>query len=227
MGTLFLLSNFQLCSAKKFKHKFCNLVTVILDQAELTDPSVPFLEVGFNQYRKPTKGDDGEWYISYTTGCEDYNTDAINIDGVWRFAKITGFLSLVLGGAGALFLWFSSCFRYSKTTWRWSGYELAFATIMQLLTYSWFGTNMCQGDGDRCALAYGSKADILTLILWFISAVLIFAKLPRKVTPQNNRESTTISVVELEMAHPSSDTQQHQPVGASADENRLDIPEIS
>jgi hypothetical protein len=59
---------------------------------------VPYLEVGFNQYREPSQGDDGEWYINYNSGCNDYNTDVVNIDGVWAFAKIVGFLSLVLGG---------------------------------------------------------------------------------------------------------------------------------
>ncbi|KAL3770532.1 hypothetical protein ACHAWO_002249 [Cyclotella atomus] len=202
---------------------------------ELTnDPSLPFIEVGFHQYREPTKGDNGEWYIDYKTACEDYNTDVVDMDGVWTFAKIAGYLSLVLGGAGALFLWFSSCFLYSKTTWRWAGYELLFATVMLLLTYSWFGTSLCRGDGDRCTLSYGSKADLLSLILWVLSTISIFVRFPgprRASTEQSNARSAPVPI-ELEMSQPSVNLQQmeqqQQQVSTNAlDSNQPNIPEIS
>lgn len=156
----------------------------------------------------------------------------MSIDGAWTFAKIAGFVSLVLGGAGALFLWFASCFKYSKTTWRWAGYELVVATILQLLTYSWFGTSMCHGGGDRCALAYGSKADILTLVLWLVSSASIFVRFPSRYE-YNTRQNTTSPAVptELEMAQHSAETQQQQPppsqMSISTADNRQDIPEIS
>ena len=98
--------------------------------AELTnDANIPYIEVGFNQYREPATAinyvsGDIEWKTSYKTQCSNYNTDVVTLDGFWTFAKIAGFMSLVFGGAGTLFVWFASCFRFSKTTWRWAGYEV-------------------------------------------------------------------------------------------------------
>jgi hypothetical protein len=207
--------------------------------AELTnDPTVPFVEVGFHQYRIPSEGDNGEWTVSYVDGCEDYNTDVVDVNGVWTFAKITGYVSLVLGGAGALFLLFSCCFLHSKTTWRWAGYELLVATVMLLLTFSWFGTSMCRGDGDKCTLSYGSKADRLTLILWVVSTTMIFARFPspRRANVEHAGERSAPSVpIELEMSQPSVDLQlqpeeeeQQQQVSTDAlDSNHPNIPEIS
>lgn len=93
--------------------------------AELTnDSNVPYLIVGFNQYREPTQDDDGDWYIYNRSECNEYNSD-MTLDFVWTFAKVCSFLSLVFGGAGALFLWFSTCFQFSKSSWRGAGYEVS------------------------------------------------------------------------------------------------------
>ncbi|KAL3780489.1 hypothetical protein HJC23_012574 [Cyclotella cryptica] len=204
--------------------------------AELTsNPRIPFLDVGFNQYRVPTE-DNGEWYSDYRFGCYEYNSDVVNIDSVWTFAKVMGFLSLVFGGGGALFLWFSSCFLFSKSTWRWAGYELLLATVFQALTFSWFGTEMCHGNDNQnaCTLYYGSKADFLTLSCWLVSSAFVFAKYPSpKSGNERNNESPPVPS-ELEMAETATPAdlsmeQQHESSNdaLTTAENAPTIPEIS
>ena len=173
--------------------------------ADLTnDPNVPFLDVGFNQYRSPTQDPkDGMWYVDYRLPCEDYNTDIVNMDGFWTFSKIAAFLSLVFGGGGALFLWFSSCFIFSRGTWRWAGYELLVATIFQAFSFLWFKTGLCHGnDGkDGCSLYYGAKADILASCFWFVSALVIFCRYPKpnKDVRSNSQGGRSPLPTELEM----------------------------
>jgi hypothetical protein len=210
--------------------------------AELTnDPSVPFIEVGFYWYRVPMQGDDGEWAVNRSDLCEKYDRDVVDVDGVWSFAVISRDFGVLLGGAGAVFLWFSCCFSYSKTTLRWAGYVLLLATVMLLLAFSWFGTSMCHGDGDKCTLGYGSTTDILTLIFWVVSTVLIFARFPspRRTNVEHTGKRSAPSVsMELEISKPSvnrqrpmqqeDEEQQQQQVSTDAlDSNCPNIPEIS
>jgi hypothetical protein len=67
-----------------------------------------------------------------------------SLSGV-RFPSLLffAFLALVLGGGGALFVWCSTCFVFSKGTWRWTGYELLLASLCQAMTFVWFGTQIC------------------------------------------------------------------------------------
>jgi hypothetical protein len=153
--------------------------------AELTnDPTVPFIDVGFHQYRVPSQFDDDiwfdddEWFINYVDACQSYNTDIVDVDGVWIFATISRYVSYVLGGAVTIFLWFSCCFSYSKATWRCAGYMLLLATVMLLLTFSWFGTSMCHGDGNKCTLSWDSEAEQITLISWAVATIFMFAPFP-------------------------------------------------
>ncbi|EED94413.1 predicted protein [Thalassiosira pseudonana CCMP1335] len=156
------------------------------DYARLTGPiDIPFLDVGFNQYREPLQHPtEGTWYVDYRLNCDPYNTDVVNIGGVWSFSKVMAFLSLVFGGGGSLFLWFSTCFIFTKGTWRWAGCELVAATVCQSLSFVWFKVDMCHGnDGqDKCELNYGSKANILASVFWLASVVCIFGKYPKAKT---------------------------------------------
>jgi hypothetical protein len=178
------------------------------------------------------------WYIDYKTACEDFNTDTVNMGANWTFAKTMGFLSLLFGGGGSLFLWFSSCFALTKTTWRWAGYELLFASFCQVLTFSWFGVDMCHGsdDKDKCTLGYGSKADILALVCWLLAAAAIFGKYPSpKRIGERNNDSLSVPT-ELEMVPPIPDTEfvleeQRQTsdsdTASSTSERTETIPQIS
>lgn len=164
------------------------------------DPNVPFLDVGFNQYRVPELDSvTGRWIVDYRLPCEDYDEDFVNMDGYWKVSKGTAFLSLVFGGGGALFLWFSSCFVFSRGTWRWAGYELLAATIFQALSFLWFLTSMCHGsDGkDSCYLYYGSKTDILAASFWGVSVLLIFGRYPKATNKAFERSNRTVEEADV------------------------------
>ncbi|KAL9181273.1 hypothetical protein ACHAXT_010078 [Thalassiosira profunda] len=148
--------------------------------AELTnDPDVPFIDAGFNYYRVPIETN-GVWAIDLSVPCEPYNTDVVNIDAAWTFSKVTAFLSLVLGGGGALFICFSTCFAFKKSTWRWAGYELLAAVVLLALTFVWFATSLCKQ--NSCTLNYGSRADILGISLWGVACLMIFVRYPKERT---------------------------------------------
>jgi len=94
---------------------------------------------------------------------------------------------------GALFLWFSSCFVFSPGTWRWTGYELLGASILQTISFVWFSTGICHNDGNTCDLFLGSYLDIAAATLWLVSAVTIFVKYPPPIANPNggNRRKIT------------------------------------
>eukprot|EP00592_Proboscia_alata_P005232 CAMPEP_0194382698 /NCGR_PEP_ID=MMETSP0174-20130528/62311_1 /TAXON_ID=216777 /ORGANISM="Proboscia alata, Strain PI-D3" /LENGTH=225 /DNA_ID=CAMNT_0039168221 /DNA_START=51 /DNA_END=728 /DNA_ORIENTATION=+ len=144
------------------------------------DPTPPYLEAGFNAYRSPSYSPETDtWVVQYTGFCTEYDAGVVEIDIYWTMAKMFAFISLVLGGGGALFLWFSSCFVFGPGTWRWAGYEVLAASIFQCLAFVWFGTGLCRaGDGSKCRLFFGSKSDIVATVFWFVSALFIFAKYP-------------------------------------------------
>ena len=157
-----------------------------------TNPDMPFLEVGFNRYREASLNDDGTWAIDYYQLCKYYNEDIVNIDGVWKFSKLVSFLALVLAGAAVLLIWFSSCFIFSRNTWKWIGCELLTATVLKLLSYSWLATSMCRS--NTCSISYGAKADIVACVLWFISGVLVLLRYPNPKlanTPTSTNATTS------------------------------------
>jgi len=146
--------------------------------AEATQSTaVEFLEVGLTAYREPVLEGD-EWHIQYTGTCLAYDETIFKQDVYWTAAKAFAFIALVLGGGGALFLWFSSCFVFSRGTWKWAGYEVLLASIFQLLSFLWFATAICNTGDSQCTPSYGSKADIAAAGLWLTSALTIFCRYP-------------------------------------------------
>lgn len=144
----------------------------------LTGTDVPYLEVGFNAYRKPEySSESNTWTVEYSGKCIDYEEEFT--DMYWNISKAFAYLSLVFGGGGALFLWCSSCFVFGPGTWRWAGYEVLAASVFQSLSFLWFQTSMCKEEGNQCALFFGSKSDIVATTFWFISALTIFARYPK------------------------------------------------
>lgn len=212
----------------------CDYVRVTGDVVfDLTQSEyVPFIEAGFNAYRKPIlTEDDKEWAIQYTGQCYAYN-DSVEIDGFWKVAKGLAFLALVFGGGGALFLWFSSCFVFSPGTWRWAGYEVFVASFLQGLSFLWFRTEMCRD--NTCSLFFGSKSDIVAAVFWFVSALLIFVKYPTPAqrTPETDSgDETDLDDTELELPVAGESGAQlppptHDP-GALADGVKIPDAEIS
>lgn len=161
--------------------------------------SVEFLEVGFAAYREPVLEGE-EWKIQYTGTCLAFDENFIQ-DAYWMAAKAFAFLALVLGGGGALFLWFSSCFVFSRGTWKWAGYEVLLASISQLLSFLWFATSICNTGDSTCAPSYGSKADIAAAALWLIAAVSIFCKYPSPKQPHEEEQEEVQHATVLEVSN--------------------------
>lgn len=161
------------------------------------DDSVPWVEVGFAAFRVPEYiAENDKWEVTYTGACTDYDLDRIDLDPAWKAAKAFAFLALVLGGGGALFLWFSACCVFSKATWRWAGYEVLLAAIFQVLAFLWFGNSLCQNK-NTCRLSWGSKADIVASVLWGLAAVAIFCKYPAPKLPPNIRQQGEVTNPEI------------------------------
>jgi hypothetical protein len=187
--------------------------------AEVTkSTAVEFLEVGINAYRAPELVN-GVWEIDYSSSCLPYDEEFFNIDGYWKVAKAFDFISLVLGGGGALFLWFSSCFVFSKGTWKWTGYEVLLASFFLSLSFIWFNTYTCREGDNHCSLSYGSKADIASATLWLVSALCIFYRYPAP-KPMDEED-------EPEIEHGEEFTAQHGGEGTAESEHgdmSIDLP---
>lgn len=166
------------------------------DYARVTGPiveeateskAIPFIEMGLVAYREATYDPDSKsWKGTYTGDCIDYDEDLFTMDGYWKAGKGFAFLAIVLGGGGALFLWFSSCFVFSPGTWRWAGYEVFIASFFQGMQFIWFQNEVCRE--NDCSLYYGSNLDIAAATLWFVAAMFIFCRYPAP-TPKGDDEN--------------------------------------
>lgn len=151
--------------------------SVVAEITNSKDTNIPFLEIGFVAYREPTYNEENDsWSVTNTGPCKTYNSDLE--DSYWQAAKAFAFGTLVFGGASAFFFWLSTCFVFSRGTWQFAGYQVLLAFICQLFSFLWFGTSMCNGDGNTCYLFYGSSADIIAAVLWFVAALMVFCKYP-------------------------------------------------
>ena len=155
---------------------YARLTGFVVAEATMSS-AVEYLDVGMNAYRAPQLVN-GEWKVDYTSPCIAYDEQFVTIDAYWKVAKAFDFISLVLGGGGALFLWFSGCFVFSKGTWKWAGYEVFFASMFQCLAFLWFNTYVCREGDNQCTLFFGSKADIASAACWLVSALCIFLHYP-------------------------------------------------
>lgn len=176
----------------------CNYALVkgpIVQQLDPTFSAVqlPFLQFGLTEFQEPKLEtiDDaaatataatGNYTIAWWTGeCQEYPEEQL-VDTAWTAARTFSFLALVLGGGSTFFLWCSTCFVFSKVTWRWTGYGLLLATICNSLTFVWFATQLC--DWNTCTLSYGAKSDIVAVVLWGISGWMIISKYPSPHKPE-------------------------------------------
>jgi hypothetical protein len=183
-----------LCSISQDGCNFARLEGPIV--RDITNSEIiPYVEVGFVAYRKPQYNPvDDSWNVVYGGGTclmfDDTLSSSIQ-DSYWIAAKLLAFVALVLGGAGALFVCFSTCFVLSKATWRLAGYQILLACICQCLSFIWFATNICHHDDDdvnvnSCHLFMGSKADICASIFFLGSGLLILHRYPKSAPKVNN-----------------------------------------
>jgi hypothetical protein len=156
-------------------------------------PDVPYLEFGLGAYREPypvaytisgstTDGSKStEWAVNYYGECTEY---PFELDGYWKVSKAAAFLALVIGGGGTLFVWCSTCFVFSKGTWKWAGYELLVAAACQVLAFLWFRTGSCTMPGSTCVLFWGSKANIIATVCWMVAGICIVIRYPTPIEEQ-------------------------------------------
>jgi hypothetical protein len=156
----------------------CNYAKVSGDiVSSISELKVPYLEVGLQAYREPTFNvATGQWESVHNENCIAYPDAEITMDTPWVLAKAFTFLALILGGSSTLYLWISTCCRFSRGSWLFAGYQLAGACLFQILSFVWFQTQMCAA--NQCQLFYGSKADVAAAVLWMIATLLILGHYP-------------------------------------------------
>lgn len=178
------------------------------------DSKIPFVEVGFAAYRKPeVDPKTREYAITYSGRCTDYDPARMPFDSARKAAKGFAFLALVLGGGGALFLWFSACCVFSKATWRWAGYEILLAAIFQVMAFIWYDNELCQNQ-NSCSLSWGSKADIVSSVFWCFAAFCILCKYPtpkrvNAITETTQPEIAITDNTHIDLPSPSDDLPLH------------------
>jgi hypothetical protein len=172
---------------------------------------VPWLEFGIGAYREPVLLNDGTYESSFDGECLLYPDDLI--DAAWTTSRAFAFLALVMGGGGTLFVWFSTCFVFSKGTWRWSGYELLAASLCQAIAFCWYSTQICSW--NTCSMFWGSQADIVATVLWFVCGMLILLRYPPPKTRDTDDHevpsSSPVVALSLSSPTPTSDPQQREP----------------
>lgn len=140
-----------------------------------TSQTVPFLHFGLSAFREPKLEEDGNYTMTLAGNCTEYPEEQL-VDTVWTTSRSFAFLALVLGGGGTLFVWCSICFVFSRATWRWTGYGLLLASLLQATVYVWFTTQLCSW--NTCTLSYGSESDFAAVAFWLVSGILIVARYP-------------------------------------------------
>ena len=168
----------------------------------------------------------GQWYFDLNIECELYNTDVVNFDAAWNFAKVASFISLMLGGAASMLIWFPSCYIFSTNFWKWSGYELLVATFFQSLTFVWFANGLCKT--NDCQMAYGARADIIAASLWALATLSILCKYPTVKSKHldesnSNRQQPPPAEVEMSNQHHS---EERRETGVDASDESVSAQEI-
>lgn len=163
-------------------------VDLIADLTQGNEDSVPRLTLGFMAFTIPSDETTREVFDWHNV-CLPYPTEGdpwSQPDGIWQFARVCSFLSLVLGGGATFYLWTSTCCRFQKSSWRWAGAEVALASLFEALSFVWFANGtICKNGTEVCELHYGAKADIMAAIFWALAAIAIFAYFPK---PQGEDE---------------------------------------
>jgi hypothetical protein len=111
------------------------------------------LQFGLTQFQEPKLilGDDtaasptaANHTIAWGYGrCPQEYPEEQLVDTAWSAARAFAFLALVLGSGSTVVMWCSTCFVFSKVTWKWTGYGLLLATLCQAFVYVCFSTQLC------------------------------------------------------------------------------------
>lgn len=154
----------------------------------------PFLEVGLYSYRAPIfYASENDWILAFTVDCQEYPPEAIDL--WWRVGKIMTVISSILAGSLCLFLWFTTCVSFSKRTWRFCSVVAFLAAICRAGSFLFFWSSICQSKGSQCQLAFGSKVDLLGIILWLVIGFVLLGHYPnpklRKMVADDDDDDDT------------------------------------
>ena len=146
------------------------------------------MEFGFEVYRLPVQVNAtyvdpfGGRSSSSEQQCAEYPPE-LTKDTIWVVAQLLSFVALVLGGGGSVFVWCSTCFVFSKGTWKWTGYVLLLACGCQVGSFIWYKSHICSW--NTCTMSSGSKLDAISALFWFCSSFMVICRYPR---PYNQYE---------------------------------------
>lgn len=137
----------------------------------------PFLEVGLYNYRAPIfYASENDWRLAFTYECQEYPPEVV--DTWWNIGRYLTMISSVFAGSLCLFLWFTTCVSLSKRTWKFCSVVAFLAAIFRSGSFFFFSSSICNGIGSECHLAFGSKVDVLGIILWLVAGFTICGHYP-------------------------------------------------
>lgn len=162
---------------------------------------LPFIEAGISHYRAPLfYTTESEWKMVFTDQCENYPGESIDI--FVELAKYFSLVSLIFGGSLTLFLWFTTCMTFSIRTWRFCAVEAALATLFRGGSFLFLFSSICEGNESQCHLAFGSRMDIIGIVLYFVAAVSLFGHYPDPKLRRLTDEEIIQSVADAENLQP-------------------------
>jgi len=162
----------------------------------------PFLEVGLYNYRAPIfYATENEWRLAFTYECLEYPMEVM--DSWWTAGKVLTGISAVLAGTVCLFLWCTSCISLSIRTWRFCCVTAFLAALFRTGAFFFYMTSICNKQGgNNCQLAFGSKVDILGIMLWTIAGFFIIAHYPDPILRKAFDDEEIRMAEEMEQLRP-------------------------
>ena len=195
---------------------WCESVKFIPDPSQ--NVSVPDLHFGPWYQRKQetvedSVGGDPRYFIQ--NKCVEYPGN-FGVDSSWKTARAFSVMAPIIGGLGAFVLWLAPCLYFmNEATWRLLAIIfIVVVTLFQGLTFLFFKSDACKdnlvvdqfetlGDGnlypDECEWDEGSTANVLSVVLFFLTGVtmLILGAPVRPPRPPPETQTVTYQRTEL------------------------------
>lgn len=134
----------------------------------------------------------GMWRTHFITGCIDYDDTSFEVDEAVEAARAFGVLASLLGGIVLVAMIIGHLLVFPLVLWRIILSFLFVIAFFQILTMSFFGSDLC-GDADGVGVLYddclpdeGAACSIVACVFWITAGVLI-CLLPRR----------TVTVIQL------------------------------
>lgn len=178
----------------------------------LTNSSAPYILVGPEGYRTPSFDESMETWIHKTITSDSTNEisdeclpldpEIFEKDTQWNVAVNLNLTAFVLGTIAAILSLPLIFVEYHRLAWRFVGWVYMFACASQACSLIWFLTEIC--DDNTCQLFWGSKADMLSIVLWYLAAFIMLMWFPKPNRPlsqsvkkkRQNSEACTVGASE-------------------------------